>query len=87
MENKLQKIIDYYGIDKQLIVWIEELSELTKELCKYQRTGVFSPNAELEVTDVQVCLDQIKLAFNYSTKRQKENYEYKINRTLEGIEK
>ena len=38
MENKLQKIIDYYGIDKQLIVWIEELSELTKELCKYQRT-------------------------------------------------
>ena len=37
MQDKLCEIINHNGIDKQIVVWIEEMSELTKELCKYQR--------------------------------------------------
>lgn len=31
------KLIEAFGEDRQLIVCIEEMSELTKELCKYLR--------------------------------------------------
>lgn len=78
-------ILNYYGLDKQIVVWVEELSELTKELCKYQRTGKFSDNGYLEITDVQICLDQMKIAFNYPKEKQAENYDYKIERTLNNI--
>lgn len=85
MEEKLLKIINHYGTDKQVIVWIEELSELTKELCKFQRNGYFSENAKLEVTDVEVCLDQIKLVMNYLKEEQEKNYNFKVDRTIERI--
>lgn len=87
MEKKLCKIINHYGLDKQIVVWVEELSELTKELCKLQRTGIFSNNGKLEITDVQICLDQMKLAFKYNAKEQKINYDYKIDRQLGRIDK
>lgn len=85
METKLKIILDHYGIEHQAIIWIEELSELTKELCKYLRNGVFSDNGYLEITDVQNCLDQMKIAFNYPIEKQYENYNYKVDRTLKGI--
>lgn len=85
MQDKLCEIVNYYGIDKQIVVWIEELSELIKELCKYQRNGEFSNNAYLEITDVQICLDQMKLAFKYPALDQKQNYDYKVERTLGGF--
>lgn len=85
METKLKIILDHYGIEHQVIIWIEELSELTKELCKYLRNKEFSDNGYLEITDVQNCLDQMKIAFNYPIKKQYEDYNYKVDRTLKGI--
>lgn len=85
METKLKIILDHYGIEHQVIIWIEELSELTKELCKYLRNKEFSDNGYLEITDVQNCLDQMKIAFNYSIEKQYEDYNYKVDRTLKGI--
>lgn len=85
METKLKIILDHYGIESQAIIWIEELSELTKELCKYLRNGVFSDNGYLEITDVQNCLDQMKIAFNYPIEKQYEDYNYKVERTLKEI--
>ena len=32
-----QKFIDEFGIESQMMMCIEEMSELTKELCKYFR--------------------------------------------------
>lgn len=87
MQDKLCEIVNHYGIDKQIVVWIEELSELIKELCKYQRTGEFSDNGYLEITDVQVCLDQMKLTFKYKAKDQINNYDFKVNRQLERIDR
>lgn len=76
-------------MDRQIIIWIEELSELTKELCKRSRKGCFTVeslrNTELEVNDVQVCLDQIKKAIGYSLKQQEEDYNFKVDRQLERI--
>lgn len=86
-EKKLLKIINHYGIDEQITVLIEEMSELTKELCKYKRNGFFSDNAKLEVTDVQVCLDEIKLIMNYLKEEQEKNYNFKVDRQIERIEK
>lgn len=85
MESKLKIILDHYGIEHQAIIWIEELSELTKELCKYLRNKEFSDNGYLEITDVQNCLDQMKIAFNYPIEKQYENYNYKVERTLKNI--
>lgn len=93
MEEKLQKIIDTYGVYKQITIWIEEMSELTKELCKWQRYYEnlkvipleLLNNIKLETTDVQVCLDEIKKVINYSEEEQASNYEMKVNRAIEGI--
>jgi len=92
--EKNYQILDNYGIKNQIPVWIEEMSELTKELCKWQRNfdklegelKLFDLcNMEFEVTDVQVCLDQIKKAINYSLEQQVENYEAKVERQLGRI--
>lgn len=87
MQDKLCEIINHYGLDKQVVVWIEELSELIKELCKYQRNKNFNNNGYLEITDVQICLDQMKLAFQYEAEDQKFNYDFKVNRQLERIDR
>ena len=93
-----KNIKNYYdnGIEKQIIVWIEELSELAKELCKVQRhynefgnwdiPFLLLNNLKLETTDVQACVDQIKEAFDYSLEQQEMDYEFKVNRTRDKIE-
>ena len=87
--EKNYEILNYYTIEKQIPIWIEEMSELTKELCKRQRKGCFNDemyeNTKLEITDVQVCLDQMKEALNYSLEEQTKNYEFKVNRQLERM--
>lgn len=88
------KILEHYGIYKQITIWIEEMSELTKELCKWQRNYdnyegdipvLLMLNLHTEVTDVQVSLDQIKKAINYNELDQESDYKFKIERQLERI--
>lgn len=89
--SKNYEILEHYGLEAQAIIWIEELSELTKELTKRLRKGCFTTetleNIKFEVTDVQVSLDQIKKAIGYSMKEQEENYRYKVERTLGNVKK
>ena len=85
-KNKLQTIIDKYG-DLQITVAIEELSELTKELCKKQR-GKDNVNLILEeIADVFIMLEQLKLLFNISDDDIEHMVNYKIKRTLERMNK
>lgn len=89
------KILEHYGMLKQIPVWIEEMSELTKELCKIQRyyekwegdipSSNWS-NTQEEITDVQFVLDQMKKAFSYSLVYQEVDYEMKLIRTEKIIE-
>lgn len=60
-QDTLYDAISTYGSDMQLIVAIEELSELEKELCKFLRGKKNFAAAAEEYADVQIMLEQIKI--------------------------
>lgn len=90
--EKNHSILEHHGMLNQITIWIEEMSELTKELCKLKRyydeyknwciPFLLLNNLKLETTDVQICLDQIKEAIDYSIEQQEMDYEYKVNREI-----
>ena len=60
----LRRAIEKYGQDHQMVVAIEELSELQKELCKYLRYGLDAQRVENiaeEIADVEIMLEQVKI--------------------------
>lgn len=97
-ENILEKniqIVDYYGVKSQIPVWIEEMSELTKVLCKWSRIydkleGDINSQLLLdmkeEITDVTICLDQLKYVIEFFEDELMKNYEYKVDRQFKRIE-
>ena len=68
-ERLLRRAIRTYGVDAQLDMVIEEMSELTKALVKLRRAtsvdGIAQAAANVaeEIADVQIMLDQMKLIF------------------------
>lgn len=56
-----KKAIDTYGKDKQLDVAIEEMSELTKEICKFKRSQDNHQKIVEEIADVEIMLQQLKM--------------------------
>ena len=92
MEETLRnniKIVEHYGYEKQIPVWIEEMSELTKELCKWSRKGNLHPelidNIKEEIADVTICLDQLKYILHYIEDDLMAEYKYKVDRQLNRI--
>lgn len=61
-----EKVIAECGCKHQIIVCIEELSELQKELCKELRYGCNISNIAEEIADVTIMLEQMKGMFNCS---------------------
>ena len=63
-----QRCIDVWGEDAQIKMCIEEMSELTKELCKNWRKSTKDTPEQLqhiceEIADVQNMIDQMQLIF------------------------
>lgn len=59
----LQRALDTYGSALQIVVMMEEMSELQKELCKYLR-GKYSPSSIAEeIADVEIMLEQMEMLF------------------------
>lgn len=58
-----QRAVDTYGKDHQLIICMEEMAELTKELSKNLRGHNNLQEIAEEVADVEVMLEQVKLIF------------------------
>lgn len=94
MDKDLLKIIEHYGVQKQTTIWIEELSELTKEICKWQRNyeeweGDIPQenydNLTKEMGDVENILEQMKIVLNNNEIVQQERY-IKNQRQLKRIE-
>lgn len=55
--------VDRWGIEPQLLMVLEEMSELQKEICKFFR-GVNNKEAIAEETaDVTIMLEQLRLIF------------------------
>lgn len=89
-------IVDYYGVKKQIPVWIEEMSELTKELCKWLRKydklegdvdSKLLNNIKEEITDVTICLDQLKYTIQFYDDDLTNAYKYKVDRQIKRINK
>lgn len=59
-----EQAIDTFGTEVQLIVAIEELSELQKELSKYLRGFPNPRNLAEEIADCQIMLEQLQLIFH-----------------------
>ena len=72
MENKnlefYKRCIDIWGEDAQIKMCIEEMSELTKELCKNWRKSKMNTPEQIdhiceEIADVQNMVDQMQVIF------------------------
>ena len=63
-ENIYWEAIAKFGIDSQLNVAVEEMSELTKEICKNNRGFKNVNHIAEEIADVEIMLEQLKLIFD-----------------------
>lgn len=63
-ESIYWEAIAKFGIDNQLNVAIEEMSELTKEVCKNKRGFSNENHIAEEIADVEIMLEQLKLIFD-----------------------
>ncbi len=73
-----------YGPDMQMLVLIEEMAELTKEIVKYRRGRDNLREIAEEMTDVRIMLDQMTLHFQNGGLQQQIRLE-KIDRLRERV--
>lgn len=78
------KLIQQYGTT-QMIVAIEELSELQKEVCKAFRNKYKKDDMLGEIADVYIMLEQLKLYFSISDEEVINTIEQKNKRTRERL--
>lgn len=77
-----EDLIMKYG-ETQVVVAIEELSELQKELCKSLRGKENASEVAEEMADVYIMLDQMKIWFNILEEEIQDKMEEKLKRTKE----
>lgn len=83
--NIYEKAINTYGENAQLDMVIEEMSELTKEICKKKRGKHNSEEIIEEIADVEIMIEQLKIICNVNC-TQLENVKYqKITRLEERL--
>lgn len=84
----MNKAIKKYGVEKQLLICIEELSELIQAITKMERY----PNDETrkndlteELTDVLICLDYLALIYEIDEAKIDEIWSKKLKRLKERM--
>ena len=82
--HTLNQLVDKYK-EKQINICIEEMSELTKALCKHNRGKTDIENIKEEIADVHIMLMQMLMLFEIDEKEFLKIVEYKINRTKERL--
>ncbi len=80
LEREFQAAINTFGKEQQMVVAIEELSELQKELSKDLRGLGNRDNLVEELTDVIIMIDQLRHIFRISDSEVKRLREYKAKR-------
>lgn len=83
--NILNTAISVFGVDNQLNVAIEEMSELTKEICKTKRGFHNDKEVADEIADVYIMLEQLKLIYHNDI-AVKERIAFKVSRLNSRIE-
>lgn len=84
-KNTLLKAVETYGYRAQQAMAIEEMSELTKAICKFWRHKNKETYDDVleEMADVEIMLDQLKMMFSDP----KEIREKKIHRLFHRLTK
>ena len=99
--QKLRKIINHYGVNKQLKQFNEEVFELNEAIIKYQNSiptileildfmnsgKSKRQHVVEEMADVLVMIKQFQLKYDIKTEELNKVMKYKIDRQLERIEK
>lgn len=80
----LNQLVDKFQ-EKQINICIEEMSELTKALCKHNRGKTDIENIKEEIADVHIMLMQMLMLFNIDEEEFLKIVDYKINRTKERL--
>lgn len=81
MKSKLDTIIGFYGETAQKQMAIEEMSELTKEICKDFRGNGNKKAITEEIADVSVMLDQLRIIYDIRSSDINDVISKKIKRT------
>ena len=81
IESGIEYIATAFRKDEQTVVAIEEMAELTKELCKAQRGKENKEELTEELADVIIMLEQIKIYYRISPKTLNDMILDKIDRT------
>ena len=84
MSNILLQAIETYGKQSQCNVAIEEMSELTKEICKNFRGRPNTDHIAEEIADVKIMLQQLELIFD-CTDKVISYQDYKLRRLEERL--
>ena len=79
-----QQVTDKWGVDAQLNVAIEELSELIKEICKDKRDYGIPDRIAEEVADVEIMCEQLRFIYGFDDAVDKWKA-YKLKRLEERV--
>lgn len=93
MNNKIKKIANHYGVQKQCIQSMEECGELIQAIAKVQRSSgqddIIRAKNHLyeEIADVNIMIEQLKYLLQLSGIRINNEMNNKLDRQIERIEK
>lgn len=85
--NTYNKAIELYGEKAQKLMAIEEMSELTKEICKDFRGKLDREHLIEEIIDVIITIDQLMMMYGIRGDEIEQMRERKIERLKERLEK
>lgn len=80
-----QRIVEKFGKEKQTVIAMEEMAELTKELSKSLRGADNRQQILEEVADVEICLSEIRLMHNIQLNELAAMMDEKLKRTEERL--
>ena len=80
-----EKAIETYGADLQKQVAIEEMAELTKEICKDFRGKGNREHILEEIADVLIMMSQLEIIYDIKTKELMDMTDNKIKRLEERL--
>lgn len=84
-KNLYKEVIQHYGKRNQMHMAIEEMAELTKELCKNERGADNRESIIEELADVYITLEQIEIIFGIDLVEIRKMQESKLKRLEERI--
>ena len=85
MNDVNTRAILHYGIDKQSVVCMEELAELTQQVSKQLRGKGDKNHLTEEMADVYICLDMLGKMYNIDPEQLEDEIWRKLARTEERI--